>query len=69
MQYNVTCGFMPHEEQCNRNGQCEGCEYAEPVKPAEKYACPLCGEVLHDEVGAPNFYCGKCQNFVEGVRS
>jgi len=23
---------MSDEEQCHRNGQCEGCEYAEPVK-------------------------------------
>jgi len=129
MQYKITCGYMPHEEQCVNNGQCEGCGYAEPVKPlevkvitapnwnpvccsegqgvgwfngdhpdccgnclsrqflaavresedfqrtvaaiinAEKYICPLCGEPLHDEVYAPDFRCGKCQNFVEGVKN
>ena len=94
MQHKITCGYMPQEENCHRNGKCDGCEYAEPMKPqfkpllrqflaasrqseelqrfavdAEKYTCPLCGKPLHAEVGAPEFWCGVCKNFVEGVKA
>ena len=31
IQYKLTCGYLPHEEQCDRQGNCEGCEYAEPI--------------------------------------
>jgi len=36
-QYKLTCGYLPHEEQCDRRGNCEGCEFAEPVK--ETHPC------------------------------
>ena len=67
-QYNLICGFLPHEEQCHRNGQCEGCKFAETIKQKEKYICPLCGSPLHDEVYIPDFHCSKCGQFVEGVK-
>ena len=30
-QYKLTCGYLPHEEQCDRRGNCEGCPYAEQI--------------------------------------
>jgi len=33
IQLKLTCGYFPHDENYFRNGQCEGCEYAEGIIP------------------------------------
>jgi len=57
-QYKLTCGYLPHEEQCEYQGNCGGCEYAEPV--ADKKALP-CGYFSAGQCGSFDGTCEGCQ--------
>jgi len=62
----LTCGYLPHEQQCQYQGNCDGCEYAEPVTTDEDIKKNLCPSVEKaqscDKCGEENskYYCQYC---------
>jgi len=59
-QYKLTCGYLPQEEQCDRRGQCEGCEYAEPITAADEVGELLCPSI--EKAQSISQDCDKCED-------
>jgi len=59
-QYKLTCDYLPHEEQCYHQGNCPGCEYAEPIISDEDIKNHLCPSV--EKAQSCDMDCDTCGN-------